>query len=174
MKFDEKLKKTVLQNSFKAFGLLIATSIIFILIISIFPLIGMLTVKDLPIKQIILQNLSLLFPITIISILISPVLALLSIKIKKYRLVFLMITAIFSSYLAIIGSMLMFSNFAILNNPDSIMLLSFWGFAAYSVLSIPLLFPAMFLFEKWTRKKDSISKENTKPNTKDVKDKNDK
>jgi len=154
MQFDEKLKKVVLQNSFKVLGLLIATSIIFILIISIFPLLGMLTVNHLPIKQILLQNLSLLFPISIVSLLISPALALLSIKIKKYRLVFLMLVAMFGSYLSIVGLMLMFSNFTILNNPDSFMLLSFWGFAAYSVLSVPLLFPAMFLFEKWTRQKN--------------------
>jgi len=174
MKFDEKFKKAVLRNSFKVFGLLIATAIIFILIISIFPLLGMLTVKNLPIKQILLQNLSFLFPITVISILISPVLAYLSLKIKKYRLVFLIIIAIFGSYLAIIGSMLMFSNFTILNNPDSIMLLSFWGFAVYSVLSIPLLFPAIFLFEKWTRQKDKKTEKDTKIDTEDTKKTNDK
>ncbi|MBI5538758.1 MAG: hypothetical protein HY951_01765 [Bacteroidia bacterium] len=143
----------ILSNSIKSFFVLIIGSLLFVTIITIFPLIGSLTMDNFPIMQVIKDNFKLLFPLIAVSLIICPVLGWASNKIKKKRFLKLLLIGLVANWIAILLVMLMWSKFNINKNDiDSFLFLSLWAFLAYSGFSIPILVPAVLIIEKWTRK----------------------
>lgn len=141
-----------LRNTVKSFTVLIAASLAFVLSITIFPLIGSLTMTNFPILQVIKDNFKILIPLLIISTLISPLFGWAASKLRKKRFLYLFIIGIIGSWLAIVSVMLMWSNFTIgKNDIGSLIFISVWGLLAYCFLSLPFLIPSIILIEKWTR-----------------------
>jgi len=142
----------LLLNTLKSFTVLFGASILFVFAITLFPLIGALTINNLPIQDIIKDNFALLLPLFIVCILTSPLFGLATFRLKKKRLLYLFIIGIGSCWIAIIAVMLMWSNFTIADKDVSLMMmLSVWTLVAYSFFSLPILIPSIFIIEKWTR-----------------------
>ncbi|OFX34495.1 MAG: hypothetical protein A2X08_10320 [Bacteroidetes bacterium GWA2_32_17] len=147
----------IIINTIKSFTILLIGSLLFVIIITIFPLIGSLTIDNFPIIQVIKDNFKLLVPLIAVSILISPLLGWASNKLKKKRFLKLLIIGLAGNWLAIIFVMLIWSNFNINHNDiDSYLFLSLWAFIAYSGFSIPILVPEVLIIEKWTKKTINI------------------
>ena len=142
----------LLSNSIKSFLILLLSSLIFLTIITLFPLIGSLTIDNIPIGQVIKDNLKLLVPLIFVSLIISPFLGWASLKILKKRILTLTAIGLVGNWIAIIFVMLIWSNFNVNKNEiDSYLFLSLWAFVAYSVFSIPIIVPSILIIEKWTR-----------------------
>jgi hypothetical protein len=142
----------LLSNSIKSFLILLLSSLIFVTIITLFPLIGSLTIDNIPIGQVIKDNLKLLVPLIFVSLIISPFLGWASLKILKKRILTLTAIGLVGNWIAIIFVMLIWSNFNVNKNEiDSYLFLSLWAFVAYSVFSIPIIVPSILIIEKWTR-----------------------
>jgi len=151
--------KEIIRNTVKSFIILFLSSLIFVLIITVFPLMGSLTVDNFPIQQVIADNLKLLYPLLLVSILISPLLGWAGFKLIKKRVIKLLIIGTCGCWLVIIFVMIMWSGPGIFKtNPGSALFLSVWALIAYSFISIPILVPAILLIEKWTRKTSGITK----------------
>lgn len=145
--------KYILTNTIKSFTVLLIGSLVFVIIITIFPLIGSLTMDNFPIIQVIKDNFKLLVPLIAVSILISPLLGWASYKLKKKRFLKLLLIGLIGNWIAILLVMLIWSKFNINRNDiDSYLFLSLWAFVAYSGFSIPILVPAILIIERWTRK----------------------
>lgn len=143
----------IIINTIKTFTILLMGSLVFVIIITTFPLIGSLTIDNFPIHQVIKDNFKLLIPLITVSIIISPLLGWASNKLKKKRFLKLLLIGLAGNWLAIIFVMLIWSNFNINKNDiDSYLFLSLWAFIAYSGFSIPILISAILIIEKWTRK----------------------
>lgn len=144
----------MIRNTLISLSVLICGSILFIIIITIFPLIGSLTVEQFPIFQVIKDNIKLLLPLLIVSVILSPFLGWASYKIANKRFLKLLVIGLIGNWLAIILTMLTWSNFNInFIDTGSYLFLSFWGVVAYSFYSLPILVPGILIIEKWTRKK---------------------
>lgn len=142
----------LLSNSIKSFLILLLSTLIFVTIITLFPLIGSLTIDNIPIGQVIKDNLKLLVLLIFVSLIISPFLGWASLKILKKRILTLTAIGLVGNWIAIIFVMLIWSNFNVNKNEiDSYLFLSLWAFVAYSVFSIPIIVPSILIIEKWTR-----------------------
>lgn len=141
------------KNSLKAFLLLVSGAFTFILIITILPFIGSLLLPDFPLWRVIKENFALLIPLTLFSFFISPLLGFAGSILKYKRIRWLIFAGIAAYWFAVFFILLVFSNFSLLNeNLFNVFILTFWGFAAYSLFSLPILIPVILLFEKWSRK----------------------
>ncbi len=143
----------ILINTLKSFTILFLASLAFVSVITIFHLIGSLTMNDFPIIQVIKDNFSLLIPLGIVSMLLSPLLGWAGYKFIKKRFLKLLALGVLGNWIAIISIMLVWSNFSV-NNEDigSFLFLSVWALVAYSFFSIPILTLSIFIIERWTRK----------------------
>ena len=141
------------KNSIKSLVVLSLSSLSFVILITIFPLIGSLTMDDFPILQVVKDNFKLLIPLLIVNLLISPLFGWASCKFRKKRIFYLMLIGIGGCWLAIIFVLLMWSNFTIINEFGSFLVLSAWALGAYSFFSFPILVPAIIIIERWTREK---------------------
>lgn len=151
-KLNNHPKQFFLKNTFKSFTVLIIGSLLFVTIITIFPLIGSLTMDDFPIEQVVKDNFKLLIPLLIVNILISPLLGRASSKLRKKRFLYLFLIGIGGCWLTIIFVLLMWANFTIVSDDiGPFILMSIWGLFAYSFFSLPILIPAILIIEKWTR-----------------------
>lgn len=139
-------------NTSKSCAVLLISSIAFVIIITAFPLIGSLTIENFPIKQVISDNFKLLIPISIVCILVSPVFGLATTKLKRKRFLYLFLLGIATCWLAIIAVMFSWSGSLISENTFSTIALSAWALLAYSLFSLPILIPAVFIINKWTEK----------------------
>lgn len=145
-------RKLILKNSLKAFFLLIVGILIFIIIITIFPLLGSLWLPDFPIGRVIKENFTVFVPLSFFSLLVSPVLGFATIRYRNKRKLKLTITGVLAYWLAVFFILLVFSDFKLLNeNLFNVFVLTFWGIMAYSFFSLPVLIPIILIFEKWTR-----------------------
>ena len=126
--------KTYIINTVKAIIILILGSFVFVLIITIFPVIGSFTMSDFPIKQIIKENFQLMIPLSIGSFFISFIFGFATQKIKKKIILYLLIIGILACWLAIIGVMLFWTKYNI--NPEDLspmFIVSIWALTAYSI-----------------------------------------
>lgn len=147
-------RQVILRNTLKSFTVLCLGSLAFILLMTLFPLIGSFTLDNFPIQQVVKDNFKLLIPLIVVSLIISPFLGLVSYKCKKRRFLYLFIIGIIACWLAIVTVMLVSSNFTISKNDmSSFALISAWALMAYSFLAQPILIPAILIIEKWTRYK---------------------
>lgn len=142
----------ILENSLKSLMVLFIGSLLFVIIITIFPLVGSLTMDNFPILEIIKDNFKLLIPLFIASLLISPLLGWGSCKFKKRRFFSLFGICIGGCWVAIVFTLFIWSDFTIDRKEfGSFMLISAWGLIAYSFIIVPILVPAIIIIEKWTR-----------------------
>ena len=144
--------KTYIINTVKSIIILILGSFIFVLIITIFPLLGSLTMSDFPIKQVIKENFQLMIPLSAGSFIISFILGFATQKIKKKRKLYLLIIGILACWIAIIGVMLFWTKCNI--NPEDLspmFLVSIWALITYSIFFLPVLIPSILILEKWTK-----------------------
>lgn len=149
---SEKHKSRFLLNTLKSMSVLCLGSLAFVIIITLFPLIGSLTMDHFPIMQVIKDNFALLIPLLSVSILISPILGWAATLFKKKRFLYLLMIGTLGCWLAIIAVMLLWSHFSIsINDTSNMFLLSIWAMLAYCLISAPILAPAILLIEKWTR-----------------------
>lgn len=147
-----KKPELICINSLKAFLLLISGALGFVLIITIFPVMGSLLLIDFPLWRVIKENSALLVPLSIFSFFISPGLGFAATILRYKRTLWLMIIGIVSYWLAVLFVMLVFSNFTLLNeNLFNVFILALWSIFAYSFFSLPVLIPVILLFEKWSR-----------------------
>jgi len=154
---NKSAKRQITINALKSFVVFFASSLTFVIIITIFPLIGSLTMNGFPIIQVIKDNFRLLIPLFFVCIIISPFVGWASYKIQKRRFLYLLLMGFGACMLAILAVMLMYfqTGFSNFNESDlnSFILIAVWAFIAYSFFSIPVLIPAILLIEKWTRNK---------------------
>jgi len=148
----EKHNSGFVLSTLKSFAVLCLGAFAFVIIITLFPLIGSLTMDHFPIMQVIKDNFSILPPLLFVSILISPILGWASTRLKKKRFLYLLLIGVGGCWMAIIAVMLIWTHFIInLNDAGNMFLLSIWAMLAYFFMSAPILAPAILLIERWTR-----------------------
>lgn len=140
----------ILRNTLKSLVVLLLASLAFVCLITMFPLIGSLSIDHFPILQVVKDNFSLLPPLCLVSILISPVFGWASKRFQRKRFLYLLMFGAAVCQLAILLVMYLWSPFR-LEDTGTIFLVWVWAFLAYSFVSIPILAPAILLIERWTR-----------------------
>jgi hypothetical protein len=142
-----------LVNSFKGIMMLLAASLVFIIFISVFPLIGLFTTSGFPLKDVLLDNLHLLVILCAISIPLGFFLGFLAGMLKRKRIFWMIILGLVFYWLMLLLVILAMSKFSLKGNDIvEILQLSVWAMLAYSMFAVPLVILAVFLLEKWTRK----------------------
>ena len=150
-------KKLFFQNMLKSLIVLFLGSIVFVTIITIFPLIGSLTMDDFPIQQVIKDNAKLLVPLLSVSVLVSPLLGFITYKLSRKRFLFLILIGVCAYWLVIIFVMLIWSGFNLTGKDlTPFMKVSLWSFLGYGFISLPIMLPAILIIEKWTRHKKEL------------------
>lgn len=152
MKIDNK---KYLSNYYKSLCMTFSVVALYILIISLFPVIGSIFSPGIPLSRIISENIALSLPLFLISVIISVILALALSVVKKRRIAVLISIGISGYILSVIFSMLYMADFRIAaTDLANFAMLSFYSVMAFSVIVIPLVILAMILLEKWTREKN--------------------
>lgn len=142
-----------LANSFKGIMMLLAASLVFIIFISVFPLIGSFITSGFPLKDVLLDNLHLLVILCAISIPLGFFLGFLAGMLKRKRIFWMIILGLVFYWLMLLLVILAMSKFSLKGNDIvEILQLSVWAMLAYSMFAVPLVILAVFLLEKWTRK----------------------
>ena len=103
-----------------------------------------------PILQVVKDNFSLLPPLCLVGILISPVFGWASTRFQRKRFLYLLMFGAAACQLAILLVMFLWAPFR-WEDTGTIFLVWVWAFLAYSFVSIPILAPAILLIERWTR-----------------------
>jgi hypothetical protein len=150
------MKKTSIffSNSFKGIIMLLAASLVFVFFLSVFPLIGSLTTGGFPLGSVMLDNLQLLIMLCLVSIPLGFFLGFLVGKLKKKRIFWMIILGFIFYWLMILLIIMIMAKFSFSGNDFSdILRLSAWAMLAYSMFAVPLVILAVFLLERWTRKK---------------------
>ena len=138
-------------NFRKALIILFSGALAFTLIISIFPLIGSLFLDNFPIGRVLKENFSLLIPLSVFCICIAPLLSFIATIFRYNRIRWLLVIGILGYWVAVFLVMLFMSNFYLVYESFiNVLILSIWGILAYSFFSLPILIPAIILFEKWS------------------------
>jgi hypothetical protein len=133
--------------------MLLAASLVFIVFISVFPLIGSFTTSGFPLKDILLDNLHLLVILCAISIPLGFFLGYLAGMLKRKRIFWMIILGLVFYWLMLLLVILAMSKFSLKGNDIvEILQLSIWAMLAYSMFAVPLVILSVFLLEKWTRK----------------------
>lgn len=141
-------------NALKGAVIMVSASFIFVLLLTIFPLVGGLATPDLQLKTILLQHLDLFLLIAGAGIPLGVMIGILAPAIKQKRLFLLTLIGLVSYWLIIIVILLVATGFKIsLAELGNIFLLSLWAMLAYSVFAIPILALVIFILERWTRRK---------------------
>ena len=142
----------IVRNILKALVIFLLASLAFVCLITLFPLISSLWTKNLDIGQIIKDNFSLLAPLSIMSVIVSPLFGLACRYMKKHRIVKLIIMGVISIWIATLIAMVMQANTLVAAEGIYFVLFaSLWAVAAFSFYSIPILIPALIILERWTR-----------------------
>lgn len=142
-----------LANSFKGIMMLLAASLVFVIFISVFPIIGSFTTSDFPLKNVLLDNLHLLVILCAISIPLGFFLGFLAGMLKRKRIFWMIMLGLVFYWLMLLLVILAVSKFSLKGNDIvEILQLSVWAMLAYSMFAVPLVILAVFLLEKWTRK----------------------
>lgn len=142
-----------ITSSFKGIAMLLAASVVFVLFISVFPLIGSLTTSGFPIKDVMLDNFHLLIILSLISIPLGFFLGIIAGRLKNKRILWMILLGLLFYWLMILLVILFMSKFSFSGQDFSdIFQLSVWAMLAYSFFAVPLVIMAVFLLERWTRK----------------------
>lgn len=129
-------------------------SIAFVLIISVFPIIGSLITPGFELGKVLMQNLDLLIILLGVGIPVGIMLGILASAIKRRRLFTLILSGFIFYWLMIIVIVLFATGFTFSSSDLGILFsLSVWAMLAYSVFTLPLIMVGIFILERWTRKK---------------------
>ncbi len=141
-------------NGYKGIFTLVCASLIFVAALTVFPIIGSLTIKGFPLSQVLLDQIHLLLILAAVNIPLGFFLGSIAGKLKQKRILFLSLLGFVFYWLIILLVILIFSksNFS-LNLFSSLIRLSVWAMLAYSFYAVPFIMAAVFLLEKWTRRK---------------------
>ena len=141
-------------NGVKGILTLVGASLIFVAVITIFPLIGSLTTKGFPLGQVLLDMLHLLIILAAVNIPLGFFLGSIAGKLKQKRILYLTLLGFVFYWLIILLAILAFSKFILsMSIFANLVRLSVWAMLAYSFYAVPFIIAAVFLLEKWTRKK---------------------
>ncbi len=142
------------KNALKGATVMVGASLVFSILLSIFPLIGSIIVSEFSLKSVLSQNFDLFLLIAGTGIPIGIMVGIITPAIKQKRLFFLTLTGLIAYWLLIIIILLFSTGFKISTSDlGNVFLLSIWAMLAYSVFAIPVLALVIFLVERWTRKK---------------------
>jgi hypothetical protein len=142
-----------LADSLKAILILLAASAAFIILISVFPLLGSLTVENFPLSDVLLDNARLLLILCVLSIPLGFFLGFLAGKIKSRRMFWLILLGLVSYWLIILATMMILSGFSLSGTGFvDLIKISLWAMLAYSMFAMPFVVLAIFFIERWTRK----------------------
>ena len=142
-----------LVNSFKGIIMMLAASLVFVLFISVFPLIGSLTTSGFPLKNVMLDNFRLFIILALISIPLGFFIGIIAGRLKNKRMLWLIILGLLFYWLMIVLVILFMSKFSFSGKDFSdVFQLSVWAMLAYSFFAVPLVIMGVFLLERWTRK----------------------
>ena len=142
-----------LSNSFKSIVMLLAASLSFVLIITLFPLFGSLFVKGFSIGNVLMDNLKLLLMLSMVSVALGFFLGGLASALSKNRMFWMILGGFLFYWLMIVLVILLMSGFAVSGRDfPEIFILSVWAMVAYAVFAVPLVIFVIFFIEKWTRK----------------------
>lgn len=140
-------------SSFKGILILLAASLIFVLIISAFPLIGSLTTPGFPLKNVMFDNFHLLIILSLISIPLGFFLGIIAKRLTNKRMLWMILLGFLFYWLMILLVILIMTKFSFSGRDISdIFQLSVWAMLAYSFFAVPMVIMAVFLLERWTRK----------------------
>lgn len=147
-------KKAYLNYYFKSVALTFSVVIVYVIIISVFPVIGSIFNSSVPVKRILADNFILSLPLFMISVFISVILAIILTRITKRRKLILISTGVFGYVFSTFFSLLFMSDFHItLADFPAMLLVALYSMIAFSFIVIPLIVFAMLILEKWTRDK---------------------
>ena len=140
-------------SSFKGITMLLAASLVFVLFISVFPLIGSLTTSGFPLKDVMIDNFYLLVILALISVPLGFFLGIIAGRLKNMRILWMVLLGLLFYWLMILLVILFMSKFSFAGQDISdIFQLSVWAMLAYSFFAVPMVIMAVFLLERWTRK----------------------
>lgn len=141
-------------NGFKGIFTLVCAALIFVAVITIFPIIGSFTTKGFPLTQVLLDQLHLLLILAAVNIPLGFFLGSIAGKLKQKRILILSLLGFVFYWLIILLVILAFSKSTLsMNLFASLVRLSVWAMLAYSFYAVPFIIAAVFLLEKWTRRK---------------------
>ena len=140
----------ILRNTLKSLVVLLLVPLAFVCFITLFPLIGSLSMHNFPIMHVVKDNFSLIPPLCLVGILLSPVFGWASTRFKRKRFLYLLMFGAAACQLAILLVMFLWAPFR-WEDTGTIFLVWLWAFVAYSFMSLPILAPAILLIERWTR-----------------------
>jgi hypothetical protein len=141
-------------NGCKGVFTLVCASLIFVAVITIFPVIGSFTTKGFPLGQVMLDQLHLLLILAAVNIPLGFFLGSIAGKLKQKRILILSLLGFVFYWLIIILIILAFSKFTVsMSIFANLIRLSVWAMLAYSFYAVPFIMAAVFLLEKWTRRK---------------------
>lgn len=141
-------------NALKGISVMAVASFTFVLIISVFPIIGSLVTPGVELGKVLKQNLDLLIILLGVGIPVGIMLGILASAIKRRRLFTLILSGFIFYWLLIIVIILITTGFSFASSELGILFsLSVWAMLAYSVFTLPLITLGIFILERWTRKK---------------------
>jgi hypothetical protein len=142
------------SNALKGIIVMATASIAFVLIISVFPIIGSLVTPGFQLGEVLKQNFDLLIILLGVGIPVGIMLGILASAIKRRRLFMLILCGFIFYWLMIIGVILLATGFSFTSSDLGILFsMSVWAMLAYSVFTLPLIMLGIFILERWTRKK---------------------
>lgn len=133
--------------------MLLIASVAFVLFISIFPLIGSLTVSGFPLQAVMLDNLHLLILLCVISLPLGLCLGIIAGRLKRKRIFWMILLGLLFYWTCILLIILFTSkSFIIGTDFSDVLRISIWAMLAYSLFAVPFVILAVFFIERWTRK----------------------
>ncbi|MFH0865630.1 MAG: hypothetical protein V1904_05520 [Bacteroidota bacterium] len=133
---------------------LVCASLVFVSFLTFFPLAGSLTTKGFPLGHVLIDMINLLLILAGINVPLGFFMGSIAGKLKQKRLLYLSLSGFLFYWLIIVLVILIFSKFTLTSDLFSgIIRLSIWAMLAYSFYAVPFVIAAVFLLEKWTRRK---------------------
>lgn len=148
----KSLSPNFIINMLKSFIVLFSGSVVFVGVFIVLALIGSGNVEDFPLKQVIIENLELLIPLGITCMITAPIYSYFLTDTKPKRLLRLFMLDILFCWLAIIITMIAFSEGAVINDIGSLLGISIYMLIAMSIFAAPIIVPATFILNKWAKK----------------------
>ncbi|NTW33380.1 MAG: hypothetical protein HGB12_12285 [Bacteroidetes bacterium] len=148
-----KKTKEIFISSFKGFYITDVASLVFIVAISIFQIIGSFSVEKFPLMEVLYNNLKLLLILCVLGLPVGLYIGLYAGKMKLKRLFWMLLVSFFIFWLMIIIVIILKSDFSFSGNYiNDILQMSVWAMLAYSFFAVPLIIMTVFFIERWKRK----------------------
>lgn len=143
-----------ISNALKGVTVMAMASFIFVLIVSLFPVIGSFVATGFELGEMLLQNIDLLIILLGVGTPVGVMIGILAPSIKRRRLFALVLFGFIFYWLAIIVVILLATGFSFSSSDLGILFsMSIWAMLAYSVFTLPLITIGVFILERQTRRK---------------------